>query len=883
MLTSAARTFRRLLYPTLILLVGVAATWFAAKTQEESSDRRARSEFERRVNRLNVSFSERFGRMDTLLRGGRGLWLASEDVSVTEWNHFLEGVGWNHEFPELRSFGFIELPRGAHSRSASGATVRLVEPSTVRRATVWHRALAEPMFRDAMDRAAKSGHLVVLPVDTLFREGELGDLMLMLPVRSKHGDNTTELDGFVFLSFNADEVLTSVLETSEVPVRLRVATGETWHVGDLVTMSKLPPIGPVPIESTQNQLSIEYFARPQGELQPLLTIWGVGLFISACLAMLIDSLAYTREIANQLAQKMTKELRVEQVQSSRLAKVAQQTHNPVFMVDEAGTVGWMNLAAERTCHLSRSSRVESIFELFADADLRDTVETALREGKPFAFQTEVDCGDTVRVLDLTASPVRSDDGASYGSVIVAYDVTEHFARQTALDQARLEAERTSRLKSEFLASVSHEIRTPMNGIIGMAQLLTDDLPDGRDRDTAATILSCGQALLGILNDVLDFSKIESGHLELEATEFDLRNLIEETLANFGTVCRQKPIHLLPEIDLPSPSLVTGDSLRVRQVLGNLVSNAVKFTTDGYVRVRVDLIDGGIRIQVEDTGVGIPESIRDQILQPFRQADGSTTRRFGGTGLGLSICCLLVQRMAGRLWFESTVGEGSSFFVELPLSVATHPVEAADHRERNDVPLLYRRGLDLALQAAGLPDAERDGAIPVMEGDQVVSWRIADHEFSHPLRVSQVARALLPITEPSHPIEAQFSGRVLLVDDNTVNLKVGARLLERCGCVVTLAQSGLEALEILGRERFDMVFMDIEMPDLDGVEVVRVFRAREAERGWGRVPIIALTARALGPDEAVCREVGMDDYITKPVVAERLRQIMREHGLTEVAA
>jgi PAS domain S-box-containing protein len=657
-------------------------------------------------------------------------------------------------------------------------------------------------------------------------------------------------------------------------------------------------------------------------------------------------------------------LRESQAEARKLSLVAAKTDNPVLIGSPDGRIEWANEAFCRVMEYSLDEvigRNPAHFMVGPDTNARTIarIRAAMARGQGISTDV-VNYSKSGRKyhLHIEIQPVRGASGELENFIAVETDITARVETEQQLRRAKAEADDASKAKSEFLASMSHEIRTPMNGVIGMTSLLMETSLTSEQRDFVNTIRTSGEALLTIINDILDFSKIESGKMELERAPFELPLCLEEALDLFALQASAKKLeigyHMSPDV----PSWIMGDVTRLRQVIVNLVNNAVKFTPSGSISVEVRRavreraplgFDPGfvpdpnrliLEFTVRDTGIGIPPDRLDRLFKAFSQVDSSTTRKYGGTGLGLAISQRLCELMGGTVRVESAPGQGSAFIFTIAtemapdgadsglpaapaplraapvLCVEDHPVTQARLRtvfQKWNVECQVVANAQAALAcAATLPGppsllivdaSELDGTSPLEALAGIRCPRLVLFPFgqtapvspgdglpfgsiSKPIRTSALLHTIGVLLQPvvggatavartaERPVGEEIPLEVLLAEDNVVNQKVALRFLERLGYRADAVANGLEAVTTLENRRYDLVLMDVQMPEMDGYEATRQIRARlPADR---QPKIIALTANAMQGDKELALAAGMDDHISKPVKMHEIAAAIRRH-------
>src|SRR5271165_850406 len=658
-------------------------------------------------------------------------------------------------------------------------------------------------------------------------------------------------------------------------------------------------------------------------------------------------------------------LRESQAEARKLSLVASKTDNLVIIGSADGRIEWVNSAFCRVMEYTLEEVVgkdpgQLLFGPDTDAAQADLIRNEIAKG--IASNTEIvhySKSGRKYYLHLEVQVVRNQAGQVENYIAIENDITARVETENQLRRAKAEADAASRAKSEFLASMSHEIRTPMNGVIGMTSILMETKLTAEQRNFVSTIRTSGEALLTIINDILDFSKIESGKMDLEKAPFELALCVEEALDLFAPTAAAKRLEIGYHVEPDVPPWIVGDVTRLRQIIVNLVNNAIKFTLAGSISIHVRRIpmdtnfraihQGRMRLEitVQDTGIGIPEERIDRLFKAFSQVDSSTTRKYGGTGLGLAICQRLCQLMNGDIRVESVLGKGSVFTIAIMTEAAQRPQEAASPPiagvelkgalalciEDNPITRARLRTLfetlgatcafandpeSAALMVAKLPKAPAVVILDLPEFDsqkafeqtwaikcpRMVLFRLGQTPptapsdgqsyatVSKPVKTAQFLQALSNLwsraaggtvaqaSQEDRPIAEEIPLNVLVAEDNAVNQKVALRFLEKMGYHADAVGNGLEAVNAFKTRNYDLVLMDLQMPEMDGLEASR--RIRRDIPSERQPKIIALTANAMQGDREICLDAGMDDYISKPVkMHEIIAAIRRQFAKSKV--
>jgi PAS domain S-box-containing protein len=707
----------------VVLAALTVATWWVLAAETE---RTARARFDRLTERIGNTIRLRFNTAAHLLHGAAALPEATADVTASEWSIYLRRAAAQLDSGVV-GLGYVEPVERAEIEAVERRVRAAGRPDfTIERAgdnpALYVVMAIEPVERNtgvlgldigsgntrksAAEDAARSNEMVLSRRIRLdYEHRQVPGFLLFLPVYQKGvpvataADRLAAVQGWVYAPIRIDHLMAGVADVAGGQVDFEVFEGDGTR-SETLLYDEDGHIAAGPAREITDrdfntrafhdlqtlmifgrQWTLRFSTRPEFERAnfsslPAVVLAG-GLTMSALVAVLTWALVHSRRRALKLAEDQITGLRRAEEDARRLAMVASRTGNGVVLTDIEWRVEWINEGFTRLFGFTLDEirgRQPASFMVGPETDPRtlDAVDQAGMAGRPYIGEILNYAKDGRKVwVELEVQPVRNAEGVLTGFMGLQLDITVRKQHAAQLREAKEAAERANVAKSQFLAMMSHEIRTPMNGVIGMASLLLDSPLTADQRESAETIRQSGQALLTIINDILDFSKIESGRLELDHAEFSLRDCVEGAVDVLGPAAAQKQLDLLCEIPADIPPVIRGDAVRLRQVLVNLIGNAVKFTERGEVLVKVRLLARSatqvdLVFTVADTGIGIPAGQMEKLFQPFSQVDASMTRRFGGTGLGLAICRRLVELMGGGISVESEVGRGSSFSFVLRL-------------------------------------------------------------------------------------------------------------------------------------------------------------------------------------------------------------------------
>ena len=845
--------------PVIVLLAGwILSGWIFVLLQRDDL-RRQEEFFSERVAEAQAAIQVRMTNYVDALHGGTSYLAASKSVDREEWRVYAESLQLRKRYPGINGLGVIlavppDKIEGWRARVRErgdpdpGITpfpgtpagppddiaylITYVEGNVTDRPSIGRNIATEPSRRRAAELARDTGqpqihHRIPGSRDTQRRSG----LLLYVPVYTK-GATVDTLEarraahlGWVYAQVYPDVFLDGVLGPMEKTLRLHFFEAGGLTPAQLLYASEGAAGAPIPrfervtemiMAGQPFQLGWQRGPKfPVAKKSPALWAASSLGIATLLLAGLVMSLQSVGRRANAIAAERTAELATSDERFRHAFEFA-----GIGMAIVALEGRWLRVN-KSLCEIVGYTEEELLRKTFQDITHPDDLATDLAllreliDGRRRFYQMEkryLHREGRIVWVRLTASLVRDAAGQPLHGVAQVEDITERKRLEENLSRARDQALEASRLKSEFLATMSHEIRTPMNGVIGMTALLAETPLTPMQADYVRTIESSGDLLLTIINDILDYSKIEAGRIELEIAPFNLRECVEGAIDLFAGRAREKKIHIVYMMAPQVPPHVAGDATRLRQILVNLIGNALKFSDSGEVRVTLDAepLDATTRrqrldIAVHDTGIGIPAEGMDRLFKSFSQVDASTTRRFGGTGLGLAISKRLADLMGGTMWAESAPGHGSTFY----FSVLVEPR---------------------------------------------VAPAVAPQRPAAPAAVDATLAQRCPL-------------RLLIAEDNPVNQRVASLLLQRLGYRAHAVGNGLEVLTALELTDYDAILMDVEMPELDGCEATRRIRAKRESptRPW----IIALTAGAMQNDRERALGAGMNDFLTKPVRSEEL--------------